>query len=71
MPHYLNLNVVFRYDFIVTYLAIIFFVNWILAIFHLKRLNYVFWRVWKNRNRLIHRSRRSQLIQNIPARDKG
>ena len=35
MSYYLNLNVVFRYDYIVTYLAIIFFVNWILSIFHL------------------------------------
>jgi len=63
MPHCLNLNVVLRYDFIVTYLAVVFFVYWMRTIFQLKRLNYVFWRVWENRNRLIHRSQRSRQVQ--------
>jgi len=47
MPHYLNLSVVLRYDFIVTYLAIMFFIYWIRTILQLNRLNLVFWRVWK------------------------
>ena len=57
MPHYLNLGVVFRYDFIVTYLAIVFLIQWILTNLRLKRFINVFWRVWESRNRLIHRRR--------------
>ena len=33
MPHYLNLNIVLRDDFIVTRLAIMFFIYWVLANF--------------------------------------
>ena len=42
MPNYLNLNVVVQYDFIITYLAIIFLINWILAKLRLTRLSNVF-----------------------------
>ena len=42
MPHYLNLNVILRYDFIITYLAIIFLIQWIDARFQLERLSNVF-----------------------------
>ena len=70
MPHCLNLSVVLRYDFIITYLAVMFFIYWIRAIFQLKRLNYVFWRVWESRNRQIHRSRRSQQGKN-PSMNNG
>ncbi|MBM4305110.1 MAG: hypothetical protein FJ123_00085 [Deltaproteobacteria bacterium] len=53
MPHYLNPSVVLRYDFIVTYLAVVFFVQWILANLRLKRFHHALWRVWESRNRLI------------------
>jgi len=59
MPCYLNLRVVLSYDFIVTYLATMFFIYWIRTILQPKRLNYVFWRVWENGNRLINRRRRA------------
>ncbi len=68
MPHCLNLSVVLHYDFIVTYLAVMFFIYWFLAIAELKRLNYVFWRVWERRNIQIHR-RRSQ--QKSPTLNNG
>ncbi len=57
MPHYLNLSVAFQYDFIVTYLAIVFFINWILAKVQVTRLTDVFRHVWENRNTQIHRRR--------------
>jgi len=57
MSHYLNLNVVLRYDFIVTYLAVVFFINWILAKVRITKLSIVFRRVWETRNRQIHRRR--------------
>jgi hypothetical protein len=69
MPHYLNLGVVLRYDFIITYLAVMFFIQWILAKVRIMRLSNVFQRVWESRNRKIHR-RRSYPLQN-PNRGKG
>ena len=42
MPNYLNLNVVLRYDFIITYLAVVFFINLVLANFRITRLSNVF-----------------------------
>ena len=39
MPHYLNLNVLLRYDFIVTYLAVMFFIYWIIAKVRITRLS--------------------------------
>ena len=42
MPYYLDLNVVLRYDFNITYLAVVFFINWILAKFRITRLSNVF-----------------------------
>ncbi len=57
MPYYLNMNVVFRYDFIITYLAVIFLINWILAKLRIMRLSNVFRQVWESRNRQIHRRR--------------
>jgi hypothetical protein len=57
MPHYLNLYVVLRYDFIVTYLAIMFFIYWILAKIRLWRLSHVFRLVLQKRNRQIRRRR--------------
>ena len=70
MPHYLNLNIVLRYDFIVTCLAIMFFIYWVLAKLRLRRLRYVFRRLWQSRNRQI-RSRRLWLKQSEQTRDKG
>jgi len=64
MSQYLNLSVVLRYDFIVTYLAVVFFIQWILANIRLKRFSNVFWRVWESRNRHI-RYRRSCQSQNF------
>ena len=54
MPDYLNLFVVFRYDFIVTYLTVVFFICWVNAKLRVKRLGQVFRRVWESRNRHIH-----------------
>jgi hypothetical protein len=54
MPHYLNLNVIAQYDFIITYLAFIFLINWILAKLRITRLSHVFRRVWLSRSRRIH-----------------
>lgn len=73
MANYLNLGVVLRYDFVVTYLVVMLFIYWIRTIFHLKRLNYVFWRVWESRNTLIHRRKscptQNQGISSIPRKD--
>ncbi len=63
MAHYLNLNIVLRYDFIVTYLAMMFFIYWILAKLRISRINQVFQRVRENRNRPIHRRERSRQVQ--------
>jgi len=57
MPNYLNLNVIVQYDFIVTYLAVVFFIHWILAKLRIARFSNVFRRVWESRNRQIHRRR--------------
>jgi len=65
MPHYLNLSVALRYDFIVTYFAVVFFVNWTFAMLRITRLSNVFRRVWESRNRQI-RSRKSGLVQKSP-----
>jgi len=57
MPHCLSLSIVLRYDFIITYLAVIFLINWILAKLRITRLSNVFRQVWESRNRQIHRRR--------------
>ena len=57
MPHYLNLSVVFQYDFIITYMAVVFFIHWILAKLRLKRLRHVFGLVWQRRKRKIDHRR--------------
>jgi hypothetical protein len=57
MPHYLNLSIAFQYNFVVTYLAIMFFIHWIFAKIQVTRLTNVFRRVWESRNRQINRSR--------------
>ncbi len=73
MPHYLNLYVVLRYDFIITYLAVMFFIYWCLAKLRIWRLGHVLRRVWQKRNRQIHNRRSSESwpIQNTPTGDKG
>jgi biopolymer transport protein ExbB/TolQ len=60
MALYLNLSVVFQYDFVITYLAIMFFIHWILAKVQITRLTNVFRRVWEKRNRQIHLRRSNQ-----------
>jgi hypothetical protein len=70
MLQYMNPNVVLRYDFIVTYPAIMFFIHWILATRRLKRFRHDLWRVWESRNRLIHRGRRASEAKK-PPRNSG
>ena len=67
MPDYLNLFVIFRYDFIVTYLAVVFLIQWILTNLRLKRFRHALWRVWESRNRQILRRK----LRSVERSNKG
>ena len=53
MSHYQNLNVAVHYDLLITLLAIMFFIHWILAKVQITRLTNVFRRDRQIRNKQI------------------
>ena len=57
MPHYLNLSFVLRWDFIVTYMMVVFFINWIFAMFRITKVSNGFRQIRESRNRQIHHGR--------------
>jgi hypothetical protein len=63
MSRYLNPSVVLSYDFITTYLAVMFLIYWFRAAYRLKRISYVFWMVWDSRNKMIDRRRRASVLK--------
>jgi hypothetical protein len=66
MSRYLNPSVVLRFDFITTYLAVMFLIYWFRAVYRLKRISYVFWMVWESRNKMILRRRRASVLKKLP-----